>query len=59
MTRGVDGTGNKTAGQAGQCRHECVLEIILKDTHTCEHHPERFDAWCRIARKEVTRLEEA
>jgi len=31
----------------------CVLEIILKDTHTCEGHPERFDRWCRIAREEV------
>jgi hypothetical protein len=28
----------------------CVLEMILKDTHTCEHHPERFDEWTRIAR---------
>ena len=33
----------------------CVLEIILKDTHTCEHHPERFDRWTRIAREEVRR----
>ena len=31
----------------------CILEIILKDTHTCEGHPERFDRWCRIAREEV------
>jgi hypothetical protein len=31
----------------------CVLEIILKDTHTCEHHPERFDEWTRIAREEI------
>jgi hypothetical protein len=31
----------------------CVLEMILKDTHTCEHHPERFDAWTRIAREEI------
>jgi hypothetical protein len=23
--------------------HGCVLEIILKDTHTVEFHPERFD----------------
>lgn len=30
-----------------------VLEIILKDTHTCENHPERFDAWTRIARELV------
>ena len=31
----------------------CVLEIILKDTHTCEHRPERFDRWLSIARDEV------
>jgi len=29
----------------------CVTEMILKDTHTCEHHPERFDEWTRIARE--------
>jgi len=28
----------------------CVLEMILKDTHTCENHPERFTEWTRIAR---------
>ena len=33
--------------------HGCVLEMILKDTHTCEHHPERFDAWTRIAREVI------
>jgi hypothetical protein len=33
--------------------HGCPLEMILKDTHTCEHHPERFDRWTRIAREEV------
>jgi len=27
----------------------CVLEIILKDTHTCEHRCERFDRWTTIA----------
>lgn len=32
------------------CRaHGCVLEMILKDTHTCDHHPERFDQWAEIA----------
>lgn len=31
----------------------CALEMILKDTHTCEHHPERFDEWTRIARELV------
>jgi len=33
--------------------HGCVLEMILKDTHTCEHHPERFDQWTSIARELV------
>ena len=33
----------------------CVLEMILKDTHTCEHQPQRFDRWLRIAREEVMR----
>lgn len=31
----------------------CVLEIILKNTHTCQNHPERFVQWLQIARKEV------
>jgi hypothetical protein len=31
----------------------CVLEIILKDTHTCENHPERFDQWTQIARQAI------
>jgi len=37
-------------------KHNCVLEMILKDTHTCEHHPERFDRWTQIAREEVNRV---
>lgn len=35
--------------------NDCALEMILKDTHTCEHHPERFDRWSQIAREEVDR----
>lgn len=35
--------------------HGCVLEIILKDTHTCEQHPERFDEWTRIAREVIVK----
>ena len=31
----------------------CVLEMILKDTHTCQHHPERFDEWTRVAREVI------
>lgn len=32
-------------------KYGCALEMILKDTHTCEHHPERFDRWTQIARE--------
>ncbi|MFH1904376.1 MAG: hypothetical protein ABIK53_02480 [bacterium] len=34
-------------------RHGCILEMILKDTHTCEHHPERFDQWTQIGRRAI------
>jgi hypothetical protein len=27
----------------------CVIEMILKDTHTCENRPERFTQWTDIA----------
>ena len=33
--------------------HGCVLEIILKDTHTCNHEPQRFDEWTMIAMEEA------
>lgn len=36
-------------GIAAARENGCVLEIILKDTHTCEWHPERFDRWTEIA----------
>lgn len=29
----------------------CVFEMILKDTHTCEHHPERFTMWTDLAQR--------
>ena len=35
--------------------HDCALEIILKDTHTCNNQPERFDAWSRVAMEEARR----
>ena len=38
---------------AAASAHGCVLEMILKDTHTCEQHPERFDQWTQIARELV------
>lgn len=33
---------------------DCVLEIVLLDTHTCQNRPERFDEWSRLAREAVT-----
>lgn len=30
---------------------DCVIEMILKDTHTCENHPERFTMWTDIAQE--------
>ena len=35
--------------------HGCVLEMILKDTHTCNHRPCRFDQWTSIASEEAQR----
>jgi hypothetical protein len=29
--------------------------MILKDTHTCEHHPERFTRWTDIAQDVAAR----
>lgn len=34
----------------------CVLEMVLKDTHTCENHPERFDEWTRIGRELILEM---
>jgi hypothetical protein len=36
------------------CRdHGCLTEVILKDTHTVDGKPERFDEWSRLARRAV------
>jgi hypothetical protein len=32
---------------------KCVIEMILKDTHTCDWHPERFTQWTDIAQELV------
>lgn len=34
----------------------CVVEMVLKDTHTCNGDPDRFDLWTRIAKEEARRL---
>ena len=33
----------------------CVVEMILKDTHTCDGRPERMSEWVRIASEEAER----
>jgi len=38
------------------CRaNGCALDIVMKDTHTCQNQPWRFDRWAEIAREEVER----
>ncbi|MBN2013304.1 hypothetical protein JW960_28495 [candidate division KSB1 bacterium] len=32
---------------------DCVLEIILKDTHTCRNEPERITKWTQIVRDAI------
>jgi hypothetical protein len=34
----------------------CVVEMVLKDTHTCCHQPHRMTEWVRIAREEAERI---
>jgi hypothetical protein len=33
----------------------CVMEIVLKDTHTVDNEPHRMDRWMQIAREEIQR----
>lgn len=33
---------------------DCVIEMILKDTHTCENRPKRFTQWTDIAQDLVS-----
>jgi hypothetical protein len=34
---------------------DCVLEIVLKDTHTVQNKPERLQRWVEITREEIDR----
>ncbi len=34
----------------------CVVEMILKDTHTCNNQPGRFDLWAQVAQEEAERF---
>ena len=34
----------------------CVVEVVLKDTHTIEQRPQRMDRWLQIAKEEIDRL---
>lgn len=31
-----------------------ILELVLRDTHTCQNKPERFTKWIEIARKAIS-----
>jgi len=33
--------------------NNCTVEMILKDTHTCQNHPERFTMWYNIANEVI------
>ncbi len=41
--------------QALEVGSDCVFEMVLKDTHTCENRPERFTIWTDIARELAAR----
>ena len=38
---------------AVEASKDCCIDMVLKDTHTCDHQPQRFDQWCKIAREVV------
>ncbi len=31
----------------------CIVEMVMKDTHTCNHQPQRMTDWVRIAKEEA------
>jgi hypothetical protein len=35
---------------------DCIMEMCLADTHTCQNQPERFSKWVKIARELVEQL---
>ncbi|MFH1742713.1 MAG: hypothetical protein ABIH23_27215 [bacterium] len=37
----------------------CIVEMIMKDTHTVNHEPQRLTVWTDICREEVERVREA
>lgn len=37
-------------------KNNCILEMVLKDTHTCQNHPERFDIWTQIGREIINQI---
>lgn len=47
----------KQIREALEIAKDCVVEIVLKDTHTVDHKPERFDTWARIAMEETGGLD--
>lgn len=42
-------------GHAIEVTRDCVIEMIIADTHTCYNNPKRFTDWVRICREAVKR----
>ncbi len=41
--------------EAGR-KHDCVIELIMKDNHTIGNNPENVVQWCAMAREEIERM---
>lgn len=41
----------KTTAETIRLARGCRLEMVMKDTHTVHHQPERFTRWCERARR--------
>ncbi|MFW6007488.1 MAG: hypothetical protein ACOC4G_05420 [Bacillota bacterium] len=40
-----------------ECTRDSIIEIILKDTHTCENKPERFNKWTEVVRHLIDKMD--
>ncbi len=46
----------KMVRQALSLTRGCILEIVMKDTHTCRNQPQRMSQWVKIAKQEVEKF---
>ena len=33
-----------------------IIELVLRDTHTCKKQPERFGEWVKVAREAIDKV---